>query len=100
MGLHFHNHRARTYKEQGREEVRNQVNAEAVASPLDQLIEDIQTHVLKVQAGVPLLEAKARLDREARQFIAAIRNYKELFNKPVNTPNVPSPEIVPPKPKP
>lgn len=97
MGLHFHNHRARTYKEQGREEVRNQVNAQAVAAnPLDKLIEDIQTHVLKVQAGVPLLEAKARLDREAKQFIAAIRNYKELFNKPINTPNAEAT----PKPKP
>jgi len=89
MGLHFHAHKVRTYKEQGKEE---QANAQASVNPLDKLIADVEKHVLNVEAGVPMKEAKQRLDREARQFIAALRAYKELLNKPINTPNAHAPK--------
>jgi len=88
MGLHFHGHGVKHYKSQERNEVMDRINAQANAvNPLDKLISDVEANVLKVKAGVPMIQAKERLDREARQFVAAIKNYRELFNKPINTPN-------------
>lgn len=84
MGLHFHGHRARTYKEQGREEVRTE---HAAQDPFDALRAELDRHVLTEESEKTATDAQRKLSHAAVHMKQAIYDYRhchEVIN--ANTP--------------
>lgn len=96
MGLHFHGHAVRRYKDQGKEEL---LNAQSGIDPVDKLHKDIELHILKEDAKQHATDAQRHLSHAAEHFRKALHDYKEACKLKVSgtPPVVPTP---PPVPKP
>ena len=80
MGLHFHGHGVRRYKDQGKEEL---LNAQSKVDPVDKLYADLERHILKEEAKQYATDAQRHLSHATEHFKQALRDYKEYAKKKV-----------------